>query len=88
MHPKVELGSYYNACAVDRTKGFTLANGIRGPVVAARFDLHRYWNLKAKAHFIEGYGTPQAAHTFYRSSNPQGFRPRTNVFLLRTGFAF
>jgi hypothetical protein len=88
VHPKLELGSYYNAYAVDRTKGFALNNGIRGPVVAARVDINRYWNLKAEAHFIEGYGTPQAAHTFYRSSNPQGFRPRTNVFLLRTGFAF
>jgi hypothetical protein len=46
------------------------------------------WNVKAEGHFIEGYADPISSRTFYPSSNPQGLKPRTTVFLLRTGFVF
>lgn len=88
VHSKVELGSYYNNFAVDRRLDFSPTNGIRGPVVSARFDVNRMWNIKAETHFIDGYGTPISSRTFYPSTNPQGMKPKTTVFLIRTGFAF
>jgi hypothetical protein len=88
VHPKVELGGYYTDFRVDRRRGFAANNGIRGPVVSARFDLTKYWNVKVENHFIDGFADPLSSRTFYPSSNPQGLKPRTNVFLLRTGFAF
>lgn len=88
VHKNVEIGSYYNNFAVDRRLDFSPTNGIRGPVVSARFDVNRYWNIKAETHFIDGYGTPISSRTFYPSTNPDGFKPKTTVFLIRTGFAF
>lgn len=88
VHPKVELGSYYSDFRVNRNLGFAANNGIRGPVVSARFDINRFWNVKAETHFIEGFADPLSSRTFYASSNPQGLKPRTNLFLLRTGFTF
>lgn len=84
----VEMGSYYSEYRSQRSQGFNFGNGIRGPVVTARFDINRYWNIKAEGHFIEGYGEALSSRTFYRSSNPQGLVGRTNVFLLRSAFSF
>lgn len=88
LHSKVEVGSYYNSFAVDRRLGFAPDNGIRGPVVSARFDVNRVWLIKAETHFIDGFGSPLSSRTFYPSSNPQGLERRSMVFLLRTGLAF
>lgn len=88
VHPKVEFGSYYTDYRSDRRLGFAPTNGIRGPVVSARFDINKFWNVKAEEHFMEGFADPIASRTFYPSSNPQGLKPRSTVFLLRTGFVF
>lgn len=88
VHKKVELGSYYTDFRSDRRLGFSADNGIRGPVVSARFDVNKYLNIKAEEHFIDGFANPLSTRTFYPSSNPQGLKPRSNVFLLRAGFVF
>lgn len=84
----MEVGSYYSEYRSQRDQPFNPGNGIRGPVVTARFDINRFWNVKAEGHFIEGYGEALSSRTFYRSSNPNGLQRRTNVFLLRSAFSF
>jgi hypothetical protein len=88
VHSRLELGSYFSSFVHDRRIGFSATNGIRDTVVTARFDITKYWNVKAETHFMDGFANPQSARTFYLSTNPQGLKPRTNLFLLRTGFAF
>lgn len=88
INKRVEFGSYYSEFRSQRNRAFNFGNGIRGPVTTVRFDINRYWNIKAEGHFIEGYGDPLDTRTFYFSSNPQGLQGRTNVFLLRGGFSF
>lgn len=88
IHKLLEMGSYYSEYRSQRDQPFNPGNGIRGPVVTARFDINRFWNMKAEGHFIEGYGEALSSRTFYRSSNPQGLVNRTNVFLVRSAFSF
>jgi len=88
VHPKVELGSYYSDYRSNRNNPFSNSNGIRGPVVSARFDVNKYWNVKLESHFIEGHADSLSSRTFYLSTNPQGYKPRTNLFLIRTGLVF
>ncbi len=88
LHTKVEVGAYYNDLRVDRNKPFAPDNGLRGPVLSARLDVNKYWNIKAETHFVDGFGTTLSFRTFYPSSNPQGLRPNSILFLMRTGFAF
>jgi hypothetical protein len=57
-------------------------------VAAARVDLNRYWVVKAEGHFMDGYGDLYSTHGFYERSNPDGFKPRTNMLMLRTSFFF
>ncbi len=88
VHSKVEMGSYYADYRGDRRLGFSPTNGIRGPVVSARFDINRFWNVKVEEHFMDGFADPISSRTFYPSTNPQGLKPKSTVFLLRTGFVF
>ena len=88
LHPKLEVGSYYSSFIYDRRVPFSPSNGIRGPVVSARFDLNRLWNVKLEQHFMDGFSSPLAFRSFYPSSNPTGFQQRTNAFIIRTGVTF
>jgi hypothetical protein len=54
----------------------------------ARFDIARYWNVKVEGHFMDGYGDVFSAHGFYSGTNPEGLKPRTNLFIVRTGWNF
>jgi hypothetical protein len=56
--------------------------------VSARIDLTRFWDLKLEEHFISGYGDPSSFHGFYPQNNPNGAKPNTNLFVLRTGVNF
>jgi hypothetical protein len=44
--------------------------------------------VKAEGHFMDGYGDLYSTHGFYERSNPDGFKPRTNMLMLRTSFFF
>jgi hypothetical protein len=61
--------------------------------VTARFDLKSYWTVKVEGHFIDGYGQIDSARGFYDdfpsgTSSTAGFKPQTNMLLIRTGFSF
>jgi len=84
---RLEIGTY-NSRFYDAPRGPPhLANShIFDQTVTARFDITRWWNLKVEEHFIDGYGNPYSAHGFYPVDNPQGLKPTTNMFVIRTAF--
>lgn len=88
LHKRLELGSYYSSYHSNRDEPFTPSNSIRGPVASARIDINRYWNVKLEGHFLDGHAEPLSAHSFYPSTNPNGFVRRTNLFLVRSAFSF
>jgi hypothetical protein len=96
---QLEIGAYYSRWAVSWFS--TLPTVVQAPsqespdrhlydkVVTARFDLNRHWNVKVEGHFIDGYGGVYSYPSgFYVQDNPQGLKPRTNLFLIRTGWNF
>ena len=96
---RLELGAYYSRWViswVNTIPGLVQAPSQDSPdrhlydkVVAARFDLNRYWNLKIEGHFMDGYGGLWAyPGGFYTVDNPQGLKPRTNLLMIRTGWEF
>jgi len=90
----VEVGSYYSHFAPNQNVDISLpGNHIYDKVVTARFDLKSYWTVKAEGHFIDGYGQIDSARGFYDGfpsalGGTAGFKPQTNMLLVRTGFSF
>jgi len=90
----LEVGSYYSHFTPDQNVDTSLpGNHIYDKVVTARFDLKSYWTVKAEGHFIDGYGAIDSARGFYDSfpgplSGTAGFKPQTNMLMVRTGFSF
>jgi len=62
------------------------ANHIFDQTVTARFDINKWWNVKIEGHFINGFGDTYSAHGFYTRNNPDGLKPTTNIFVIRTGY--
>jgi hypothetical protein len=56
--------------------------------ITARFDLRKWWSVKVEEHFIDGYGDVYSAHGFYTRSNLAGLKPKTDLFVIRTGVSF
>lgn len=88
LHKNVEAGSYYTSYQSERWLPFNPNNGIRGPVATVRFDINKYWNVKAEGHFMDGHGAVVSSRMFYLSANPNGLQKRTNLFLVRSAFSF
>lgn len=88
LSPKWEVGGYYSDFRGDRRFAYRKDNGIRGPVSTVRYDVNKYWNVKAEVHVMQGYGSEFSFHTFYPSVNSTGFAERTALFVLRSGFVF
>ncbi len=85
----LELGTYHSRYISNVDKGWDdPANHIYDQVITARFDINRYWSVKAEGHFIDGYGSVYSARGFYLGQNPNGFTRKTNMFVLRTGYTF
>jgi hypothetical protein len=63
-------------------------NHIYDTAATARFDLTSFWNVKAEAHFMDGYGNPYSARGFYIRNNRDGFDPSTRMLVVRTGISF
>jgi hypothetical protein len=90
----VEVGSYYSHFTPDQNVDTSLpGNHIYDKVVTARFDLKSFWTVKVEGHFIDGYGQIDSARGFYDdfpgpTSGTAGFKPQTNMLLVRTGFSF
>ena len=95
---RLELGSYYSRFSdnwVSTVPGQVEAPNQSSPdrhlydkVVTARVDLTRYWNVKVEGHFIDGWGGTFYPDGFYQRDNPNGIAPKTNMFLIRTGWNF
>ena len=85
----VEIGTYYSHFHVDTPNaGDPNSSHINDNTITARFDLTSHWDLKVEEHFIRGYGGAYAAEGFYTTQNPNGFKPNTNLLLVRTGWNF
>src|ERR1039458_4116697 len=89
----VEVGSYYSHFTSDQNVNQSLpGNHIYDKVVTARFDLKSFWTVKVEGHFIDGYGAIDSARGFYDGfpmpGGTAGFKPQTNMLMLRTGFSF
>jgi hypothetical protein len=86
---RLELGAYYSVFFEDwRVKLSDPGNHIYDKAVTARLDLTSHWDLKIEGHFMNGYGTTDAFRGFYLQDNPQGFKPDTNLLIIRTGVEF
>jgi hypothetical protein len=87
---RVSLGVYHSNYHVDSpgNPGISAANHIYDEVGSVRFDLNRFWTVKAEGHFMDGYGDIFSTQGFYQRSNPGGFKPRTNMLVLRTSVNF
>ena len=91
-----EVGSYYSHLSTLYKRGPLAAsldaslpaNHINDKVIAARFDLRRYWDLKIEGHFMDGYNNNQYPAGFYIPDNPLGLKPKTNLLVIRTGWNF
>jgi hypothetical protein len=101
---RLEFGSYYSHFTCKWVSGGLGPNGptvkppslntslpgnhIYDKVVTARLDLTRFWNVKVEGHFMDGYGTNQSPDGFYDTTNTQGYKPKTSLLLIRTGWSF
>jgi hypothetical protein len=87
---RLELGSYHSRYYFDAPNSPDKANSnhIFDQTVTARFNIARWWNVKIEEHFMRGYGEIYSAHGFYSRSNPNGLKPKTDMFVVRTGFSF
>jgi len=101
---RIELGAYYSRFTCKwisggiGPKGPTVkppsldtslpGNHIYDKVATVRFDITKFWNIKVEGHFMDGYGTNQSPDGFYDTTNTQGYKPKTNLLLIRTGWSF
>ena len=92
----LELGTYNSRFFPDADRKDSGGLGTYPPaarhifdqVFTARFDIKTFWDLKIEGHFMDGYGDPASFRGFYPQDNPMGFKPRTNLLVLRTGVNF
>jgi hypothetical protein len=86
---RFELGSYYSHFHVNTpTSGDPNTRHINDTTATVRIDLMSHWDLKVEEHFIRGYGNAYSAHGFYATQNPNGIKPNTDLFVVRTGWNF
>ena len=84
-----ELGTYHSRFYNDwGTLHSANTNHIFDQSFTARFDLTKFWNVKIERHFLDGYGVSGSFQGFYAAQNRAGFQPKTNVWMVRTGFNF
>jgi len=92
MSKRLEIGSYYSHYDVGvRYDGRAVApwqDHEFDKVATARVDLTRWWHLKVEGHFIDGFSHPPVLRGFYPQQNPDGYLPKTNLLVIRTGVDF
>jgi hypothetical protein len=85
----LEVGSYYSNYVYNvDLPASPPSNHIYDTAVTARVDVTSFWHVKVEGHFIDGTGNPTFTHGFYRRDNPAGFKPDTNMLVIRTGVNF
>jgi len=84
----LEVGTYNSRFYVDapQNPANTASNHIFDQTVTARFDITSWWNVKVEEHFMNGYGDTFSYHSFYLADNPNGLKPNTDLFVVRTAF--
>jgi hypothetical protein len=86
---RLEIGVYYSRFYLNWGDPLSdPANHIYDKVATVRLDLTNHWDLKVESHFMNGYGAPEAFRGFYPQQNPQGFKPDTDLLVIRTGIQF
>jgi len=87
---KLQLGFYHSSWKVLHPTVVTnsASNHIFDEVCAARYDVNRFFDVKAEGHFMDGYGDSRQAQGFYAAWNPQGLKPKTNMLVMRFSFKF
>jgi hypothetical protein len=90
VNSKLQVGYYHSNFHVDNPLVPTdpNSNHIYDEVGTARYDFNRNWDLKVEGHFMNGYGDAYNAQGFYTRWNPKGFKPTTDMLVLRTSFNF
>jgi len=88
--PTLQVGVYHSNLHIDNpyNPADTASNYIYDEVGTARYDFNPFWDLKVEGHFMDGYGDIYSAQGFYTRWNPDGFKPRTDMLVLRTSFNF
>jgi hypothetical protein len=84
----IEVGAYHSRYYPDWAKTLSTPSGhIYDTAVTARLDLRRYLDVKLEGHFMDGYGDSLASpRLFYPSDNPQGLKPKTNLFIVKVEY--
>jgi hypothetical protein len=86
---RVEIGAYYSRFYLDWAEPHgDPANHIFDRVATIRLDLTNHWDVKIEGHFMNGYASSDAFRGFYFQDNPQGFKPNTDLLVIRTGIQF
>jgi hypothetical protein len=93
LSKRFQLGGYYSRfTANSQVRQASPGNHLFDKVVTLRMDLKSYWDVKVEGHFMNGTGgTDQASlypDGFYAANNPQGFKPKTTLLVVKTGFNF
>jgi hypothetical protein len=89
LFDKLEVGTYYSRFIYDRALDSALNdNHIYDAAVTGRIDINRFWNVKVEGHFMDGTGNPTLARGFYIRDNLDGFTPKSNMLVIRTGVNF
>ena len=97
---RFEIGSYYSDLSTVYKRGTLPAslntslpsNHIHDKVISGRVDVSKFWDIKVEGHFeghfMDGFNNNQYPAGFYIPDNPQGFQPKTNLLIVRTGWYF
>jgi len=90
ISPKLQVGVYHSQVHVGNpaTPQITASTHILDEVGTVRYDFNRFWDFKAEGHFMDGYGDTYQAQGFYSQWNPNGFKPKTDMLVLRTSVNF
>jgi hypothetical protein len=89
VNKKLEVGTYHSRYYVDQAEEpGAQFNHIYDQAVTARVDLTSFWNVKIEGHFMDGTGDLYSAHGFYLRDNATGLAHKTDMLVIRTGFAF
>jgi hypothetical protein len=96
LNKRLEVGSYYSNLSTLYKRGILPAslnrdlpgNHIHDKAVTGRIDLFSFWDVKIEGHFMDGYNNNQYPAGFYIPDNPKGFKPETNLLIVRTGWYF
>lgn len=87
---RLEFGTYHSRYYPDwKQADLSLpTNHIFDQAITANITLNSFWGVKLEGHFMDGYGEFYSFRGFYPQDNPQGLKPHTNLFVIRTGFNF